>query len=259
MATAACAQSPQRIISGMPAITEMLYALSLEARVVGVTTNCNYPSEAQAKDKVGGFFLNLEKVVSLQPDLIIMDSAAQKRDVKKFKDYGSQVHTVNPQTVIGIMGTIVELGELTGTRERAEEVVEELKDRILTVEAEIKDLPSIKVLVIVGYKPLVVVGGDNFIDDLLRYAGAENIAGKAQAAYPQYSFEKLLQEDPDYLVIPEGVVTEKEIDGDSRWQSLSAVKNDKIVFIDADVLSRPGPRVVEAIEQIAGFIHETET
>jgi iron complex transport system substrate-binding protein len=250
------ADTSQRIISGMPSITEMLFALELDDRIVGVTTNCNYPPEALKKEKVGGFFLNLEKIVSLKPDLIVMLEDAQKRDIQKLKDFGLPVYTVNPNTVIEVMGTLVELGEVTGTEKKAGAVVEEMKRRILAVESKVKDLSQNKVLVIVGYQPLIVVGGESFIDDVLRCAQAENIAGQAKAAYPQYSFEKLLDNNPDYIIIPEGVVERKEIEADSRWQSLEAVKNGQILFINADVLSRPGPRVVEAIEEIAEFIHE---
>ena len=256
LTTLALQSFPQRIISGMPSITEVLFALDLEERIVGVTTNCNYPPEAQKKEKIGGFFVNLEKVVSLKPDLIVMLEDAQKRDIKKFKDFGLPVYTVNPQTVIDVMGTLVELGEATGTMEKAEEIVERMKNRILSVEAKIADESSKEVLVIVGFKPLVVVGGDNFIDDLLRYAGAENIAAQSKAAYPQYSFEKLLIQDPDYIIITKGIVKKKEIETDGRWQALDAVKNGRILFMDADVLSRPGPRVVDAIEQITEFVHE---
>lgn len=258
-ALTALADFPQRIISGMPSITEMLFALELDNRVVGVSTNCNYPPQALKKEKIGGFFLNLEKIVSLKPDLIVMLEDAQKRDIKKFKDFGLPVYTIDPQTVIEVMGTLVELGELTGTEEKAQEIVKGMKKIILLVEAEVGELPPKKVLVIVGYRPLIVVGGENFIDDVLRYAGAENIAAQAKAAYPQYSFEKLLDQNPDYIIIPEGVVESWEIEEDSRWQSLDAVKNSRILLIDADILSRPGPRVVEAIEEIAEFIHEEET
>jgi iron complex transport system substrate-binding protein len=240
----------------MPSVTEMLFALGLEDRIVGATTNCNYPPQALDKEKVGGFFLNLEKVVSLKPDLVIMVESAQKRDIEKFKEFGLPVYTVDPNSVIEVMDTLVELGEATGTREKAEELVRGMKAKIISVEVGIKDLPLKKVLVVVGYKPLIVAGSNNFIDDVLRYAGAENIAADTQAAYPQYSFEKLLEANPDYIIIPEGVMGRKEIEKESRWQSLDAVKNDRILFINADILSRPGPRVVEAIKEIAEFIHE---
>jgi iron complex transport system substrate-binding protein len=258
VAAGAHAKLPQRIISGMPSITEMLFALELDDRIVGVTSNCNYPPQALEKEKVGGFFLNLEKIVSLEPDLIVMLESAQKRDIRKFKDFGLPVHSVDPMTVIEVMGTMVELGEMTGAGETAEAVVEEMKRRILTIEARIQGRSPKKVLVMVGYKPLIVVGGGNFIDDVIRYAGAENVAARTRAAYPQYSFEKLLEENPDYIIIPEGMVGKDEIEADRRWQSLDAIKQGRVLFIDADILSRPGPRIVEAIEKIAAFIHEQE-
>jgi iron complex transport system substrate-binding protein len=252
----AFADYPRRIISGMPSITEMLFALELDDRIVGVTNNCNYPPQALKKEKVGGFFLNLEKIVSLKPDLIVMLESAQARDIRKFREFGLPVHSVNPMTVIEVMGTMVELGEMTGAAETAEAVVEEMKRRILTVEAKVRNLAPRKVLVMVGYKPLIVVGGGNFIDDVIRYAGAENVAAQARAAYPQYSFEKLLEDNPDYIIIPEGMVGKDEIEADRRWQSLEAVRRGRLLFMDADILSRPGPRIVEAIEKIAAFIHE---
>lgn len=240
---------PQRIISSMPSITEMLFALDLGDRVVGVTTNCNYPPEALKKEKVGGFFLNLEKVVSLKPDLIIMLEDAQKREIKRFKDYGLPVYTINPHTVAEVMNSLLELGKVTGKEKKAKVLVAGMRRRLRIVV-----LKRPRVLAVVGYNPLIVGGGGTFIDDVINYAGAENITGKAKAAYPQYSFEKLLEENPEYIIIPEGVVKREEIERDNRWQSLKAVKNNKILFINADILSRPGPRVVEAVEEIAKFI-----
>ena len=125
-----CWAFPQRIVSGMPSVTEMLYALDLGDRVVGVTTNCNYPSEAKKKEKVGGFFLNLEKIVSLKPDLIVMIEDAQRRDVQKFKNYGLKVFTINPRTVSDVMDSLIKLGEVTGKRRRAEQLAAQMQRRI---------------------------------------------------------------------------------------------------------------------------------
>ncbi len=250
---------PQRIISGMPSITEMLFALGLDDQIVGVTTNCNYPAAALKKEKVGGFFLNLEKVVSLRPDLIVMLEDAQDSDIERLVEHGLPVYTVDPDSVIDVIETIEELGLLTGKEERAEGITRRMMLRIQAVEEKVYGLPRERVLVIVGCKPLIVVGRDNFIDDILNYAGARNLAEQASAAYPQYSFERLLFEDPDYIIVPEGLIGWDEIRKDSRWRTLSAVQNDRILFINDDILSRPGPRVVEAIEEIAEFIHEKKT
>lgn len=242
---------PQRIISGMPSITEMLYALGLENRIVGVTTNCNYPPEARKKEKIGGFFLNLEKVVSLKPDLIVMLEDAQKRDIAKFKDYGLPVYTINPHTVEEVMDALLKLGEITGEKKRAERIVARMRGRLATVKKK-KNRP--KVLVIVGYNPIIVAGRNTFIDDIIKHAGGVNVVGQAKVAYPHYSFEDLLRENPEYIIIPAGVVKLKEMLEDSRWRSLNAIRGNKILFIDGDVFFRPGPRIVEAIEEIACFL-----
>jgi iron complex transport system substrate-binding protein len=250
------ADYPQRIVSGMPSVTEMLYALDLEDQIVGVTSNCNYPPEVSEKEKVGDFFLNLEKVVSLKPDLVIMIEDAQRRDIKKFKDYGLEVYTIHPKTVVEVMSAFLEIGKITGRKARAEQITDRMVKRILTIEAKVKDLPRVKVIAIVGLNPLVVVGGGNFINDILRYAGARNIAENAKAAYPQYSYESLVEKEPEYIIIASGNMTREQLQQDSRLRSLNAVKYDRIIYVDEDVLSRPGPRVVEAIKTIAEFIHE---
>ncbi|OGB89735.1 hypothetical protein A2625_06415 [candidate division WOR-1 bacterium RIFCSPHIGHO2_01_FULL_53_15] len=238
----------------------MLYALDLGDRVVGVTTNCNYPPEAKKKEKIGGFFLNLEKIVSLKPDLVIMIEDAQKRDIARFKKFGLPVYTINPRNVADVMAELVKLGKLTGQESQAQALVEKMKSRLAAVQPKGFSLELIlrkrpKALTIVGNNPLIVVGGGAFIDDIMKQAGVENIAGGSRAVYPQFSFETLLKEDPEYLIIPKGVVREAEISRDQRWQKLSAVKEKKILIIDADILSRPGPRVVDAVEEIAHFIY----
>ncbi len=248
---------PQRIVSGIPSVTEMLFALDLQDRVVGVTTGCNYPPEAAKKEKVGGFFLNLEKVVSLKPDLVVMLEDAQKRDIEKFKAYGLKVYTINPRTVEGVMDSLLELGKVTGKEEKAREVAAQMRERIGKVRDKHRFLWFVlrrpKVMVVVGNNPLVVVGGKTFIGDIIKYAGAENVTEKVRGAYPHYSFERLLKDNPEYIIIPRGVVKEAEIRADRRWRNL------RVVFIDPDIISRPGPRVVEAIEEIDRLINGKKT
>ena len=166
---------PQRIISGMPSVTEMLFALDLGDRIVGVTTNCNYPPQAKKKEKIGGFFLNLEKVVSLKPDLVIMVEDAQKRDIERFRNYGLPVYTINPRSVNDVMESLIKIGKLTGKEKAAADLTSRMKRRLaaaqpaaLGLELVLKKRP--KVLAIVGYNPLIVVGGGTFIDDIMKQA-----------------------------------------------------------------------------------------
>ena len=242
----------------MPAVTEILYALDLGDRIVGVTTNDDYPPAARKKEKIGGFFLNLEKVVSLKPDLVIMIEDAQRRDLERFRNYGLPVKTINPHNVNEVMDSIKQIGRWTGKERAADELVARMKRRLaaaqptgLSFQTILKKRP--KVLAIVGYNPLIVVGGGTFIDDIMKQAGAENIAGKSRQAYPQYSLETLIDERPEYIVTTREII--RGLGKDPRWWKLSAVRDGKVLIMDADVLSRPGPRVIDSVEQIARFIY----
>ena len=262
------ADVPHRIISAMPSITEMLYALDLEERIIGVTTNCNYPAQAREKNKIGGFFLNLEKVVALKPDLIVMLESAQRKDIKRFKEYGLPVYTIDPKTVGEVMQDLARLGKITGSEKAAKKVVRSMRERLRATKKRFVDKGASKAdilnfwrpkrkkaLVIVGLNPLVVAGNGTFVHNMLDFAGVKNIAGSAQAAYPQYNFEELVKEDPEYIIIPEGMISKQEIEKDERWRTLEAVRNNKILFLNADILTRPGPRMVETIEKIAEFVY----
>lgn len=242
---------PQRIISTMPSITETLYALGLEGRVVGVTENCNFPPAVKKKEKVGREIVNLEKVISLKPDLVIMLLDAQRPDVEKLKKFKLPVVTVNPHGVEEVIKAIKEIGEITGARERAKELASDLKFRLEKVKRMTASRPHPKVFMVVGYRPLITTGQETFVGDILNLAGGENIVSGARSPYPEWSFETLLKTDPEVIVIMDGVVEKREVLSDKRWMSLSAVRNNRIVFIDPDIISRPGPRVINAIELLA--------
>jgi len=249
---------PQRIVSGMPSVTEILYALDLGDRIVGVTTNDDYPPPARKKEKIGGFFLNLEKVVSLKPDLVIMVEDAQRRDLERFRNYGLPVKTINPHSVKEVLDSISQIGRWTGRERAAAELVARMKRRLAAAQPTGLSFQTIlrkrpKVLAIVGYDPLIVVGGGTFIDDIMRQAGAENIAGKSRQAFPQYSLETLINERPEYIITTREIM--RGLMRDPRWWKLSAVQGGKVLIVDADVLSRPGPRVIDSVEQIARFIY----
>ncbi|MFH1541478.1 MAG: helical backbone metal receptor [bacterium] len=264
------AATPQRIISAMPSITEMLFALELDNQIVGVTTNCNYPEAAGKKEKIGAMQVNLEKVAALKPDLVVMLEETQDKDIEKVTRFGLPVHSLSLKSVDDVMTAIIELGVVTDKKQKAREIVRDINQRLRQVAVRTKNMkPGIgdvlklwqakeekrEVLVIVGLKPLIVAGGGTFIDDVLQKAGVDNVAAKAKAAYPQYSFEKLVRQNPQYIIIPQQLVSKEELQKSKRWQSLEAVRKDRVLSIDEDILSRPGPRVIEAVEQIADFVY----
>ena len=224
----------------------MLFAVEAGDKVVGVTTNCNYPSAAKKINKIGGFTLNLEKLTSLKPDLIILLAEAQKPEIDKLKNFGLPVLALNARNVNEVLQSLAKLGELTGNNRRAERLVANMRSRINAVKPRGMKaiLAQPRVLVVVGCDPLIVAGGGTFIDDVVKYAGGVNIARNVKGAYPQYSLEMLVKENPDHIILPEGLLF-----------SGRGIKS-KRMFINADILTRPGPRVVEAIEKIAGAIND---
>jgi len=250
-------QYPQRVISCTPALTEILFALKLDREIIGVTTNCNYPPAALKKEKIGGFMINLEKVASLKPDLVAAQADAQKKEIDKLAAHGLPVWSKNLRTAKEIFTAIDELGKVTGRTAEAKALLKGIYKEVAGTRAQVKrsGRSRQKVVLIVGIDPLIVVGGGNFINDLLGWAGADNIAGASAAAYPQFSHEKLIKEDPDAIIIPQGLVGQINMRADSRWQKLQAVRRRRVLYIDADIVSRPGPRIALAAKTIADYLY----
>jgi iron complex transport system substrate-binding protein len=260
LTSVAIAAVPHRIISTMPAVTEILFALGLDNQVVGVTTNCNYPPSAKRKEKIGGFFINLEKVVALKPDLIVMQEDAQRRDVDRLRNQRLPVMTIKPKNVDEVLASIVAVGQATGKEAAARALTAEMRRRLerarpksVGLELLLRKRP--RALVIVGVEPLVVAGEGSFISDILKRAGVENVGARVRGEYPQYSLEKMIEENPSYLIVPRGLANFGKFQRDRRWQNIEAVKNGKILLIDQDIISRPGPRVVDAVEMVANFVY----
>ncbi|MFA6169722.1 MAG: helical backbone metal receptor [Candidatus Margulisiibacteriota bacterium] len=248
-------QYPNRIVSCTPALTEIIFALKLEAKVIGVTNNCDYPAPAKLKEKIGGYTISLEKVASLKPDIVFMQEDAQKGEIKKLVDYGLPVFSLNLRTAPEVLAGIDEIGKVTGQTREAAALLAKMRREILAIKQNSSGRPKKKVIMIVGYDPLIVVGGNNFINDYLVWAGAENIAAHSKSAYPQFSFEKLVQIDPAVIIIPEGLVKKEQVESDSRWQRLSAVRKHRLLFMDAALVSRPGPRIATAAKIVADYLY----
>ena len=186
-------ETPQRIVSCIPSITEMLYAIGLENRIVGVTINCDYPKAAQKKEKIGRTIMNVEKILSLRPDLVILLKSAQKRDIEKLRKHKLPVFVINPSTIKEVMFSLKTLGRVTGNTAEAESLVNSMHGRLKKIKRTIGVKKEKSVVVIVGNRPLVVAGYGTFIDDMIKLAGGKNIASCSRVSYPQYSLENYRQ------------------------------------------------------------------
>lgn len=247
--------NPKRYISCVPSLTEILYGLGLEDQIVGVTTHCNFPKEASKKEKVGGVTMNLERIINLRPDKIFLLEDAQKRDIDKMKKFNLPLFTINPHSVEDVMDSILELGKETNRVAVAEYMVRVMKERIRDVAKIIKGKSKKKVFLIIGHRPLTTVGSNNFINDIITLAGGENIGANSRSPYPQFSYEQVFKIDPEAIIVLNSLKGKINFKTDSRWKTLSAVRNNMVLFIEPDIVARPTPRLVGAIEEIALFLH----
>jgi iron complex transport system substrate-binding protein len=250
--------APQRIISLAPNHTEVLYALGLGDRVVGVTEYCNYPPEAAEKPKVGDFVnTDLELVVGLEPDLVLATTMHMAETVPAIQERGIPVFVLDPQSVASVMDEIRTLGRITGREAAADALVADMQARIDAVQQKVKDAPRPKVFWELGPE-LFTVGPNTFVNDLIDLAGGENVAADADTPWPQLSVEAIILKDPDVIVLADhnyGQTVEmvKERPG---WEDIAAVKEGSIIEItNDDIVSRPGPRLVEGLEFLAKALH----
>src|SRR5262245_61211069 len=249
------APNPRRIVSLAPNVTEILFALGLENRVAGVTSYCDFPEAAKAKEKVGDTLQpNLEKIISLKPDLVIVSTSSQLENLTQRLDQLSiPVYATNPRTVREVTASIRSLGEVIGTAERARQIAEEMEGRIGEVERRVSGLPRPRVLYVLQTGPLITAGRNTFINDLVNIAGGESISGAETAEYPQFSRETVVARAPEIIVAPSshGVELVKESDLRRDFPTTPAIRSNRIVWVTPDLVDRPGPRIVEGVEQLA--------
>jgi iron complex transport system substrate-binding protein len=197
-------QNPQRIISLAPNITEMLFALGLGERVVAVTSYCDFPPEAKTKEKIGDTLQpNLERIIALRPDLVVVSTASQvERLTRQLDQLGIPVYATNPRTVRDVLRSIRHLGEATGVVTQAQALATALEERIHRVEVRVADQPKPRVLFVLQLGPLITVGRDTFINDLITLAGGESISGDQSTEYPQFSLETAMARAPEVIIAP---------------------------------------------------------
>lgn len=252
---------PQRIISSAPSHTEILFALGLGDRVVGVTRYCNYPEEAKAKEKIGGFAdPDPEKITALKPDLILAFGSLQKSFVTKLEERGQTVFWLYPHTVSDILESFERIGEITGSSTTAQQLKERIEERIKAVEERVKDIPEQErptVFRVMGLDPLGTIGGAAFQTDVYRLAGGRNIFADTDKDYFELDLETLLKLDPDIIVVcgEDEDEAKARIKSQEGWGGLTAVKMDRIVVISCDLICRPSPRIAQTIEQLAKEFH----
>jgi len=253
-------KAPEKIVTWSPALTEVLFAIDRGENVVGVSGDFDdFPPEAKSIEHIGGsnFQPNVETIVSLDADLVI-DGFGGGEDWKEpLRDQDIPVVTVLADTFDDLLHDIQTIGRVTGASEEADELVGQMAETAEGIQDRIADQAAVTCFFEVGYQGgFFTVGPGAFIFDLLETAGCEPVTADANDDFPQWSVEELLRDDPDvYLVSSESGSSVKAVKGRDGFGALTAVKQDRVVLIDSDLISRPGPRVVEGLEALAEALH----
>lgn len=253
---------PTRIISLSPATTEILFSLGLGDRIVGVTSFCDHPSEAKKKAKIGGMSNpSLEAIVELKPDVVVMTTDGNPREVDdRLRGMSLKTYVWTSRTLAELPTGIRELAGAMGVTERGEKLAGEIEEGLEKYGSRVKGqgsgTPKKKVVYIVWPEPLLVAGPGTAIHDAITLLGLENVAAHAPSSYPRYSIEELIRSSPDVLIIGKGAGMDIRTVSQGILRKLAtvpAVKNGKVCYV-SDNLYRLAPRVIQGIEELAACV-----
>lgn len=249
---------PQRIVSLSPATTEILFVLDQGDKVAGVTNQCDYPEGALAKPKVGDYWdPSVEQLVGLEPDLVLTE-AYKPGLVSELEGVGLTVAVIQPRDIDGILHDILVIGQITGTEERAQALVASMEERMQVVASKVENVsrPGVFYEGDCSYG-IWTAGSGTFQDELITLAGGRNV-GAIKEGYYEISSEVLIWTNDaiDLIVWGDmGGVSPDDIEGVLPWNGLTTVQTGKVYVVDPDIVNRPGPRIVDCLEEFARVIH----
>ncbi|MBC7085169.1 MAG: cobalamin-binding protein [Methanomethylovorans sp.] len=254
-------EKPERIVSLIPSNTEILFAVGAGDAVVGVTSYDNYPPEVEGISKVGGYAsIDIESIVNLEPDVILAYSANGNETLDTLKKLGLTVITLDAATMDDILHNIELAGTITGHEEEALKLTAGMKEIIGNIGSQTAGIPETErpgVLFLVSFDPMYVAGKDSFPDSLIKLAGGRNIVESRK--WPQISLEEVVDKNPQ-IIICSGMGTygntiKQQVMNNSMIAMTDAVKNQRVYVIsDSNIIERPGPRIVQGLEEIHHYI-----
>jgi len=251
---------PQRIVSMAPSLTEILFALGVGDRVVGVTTYCNYPPEARGRAKIGGFVNpSVEAIVALEPDLVLVSPAAGNRDsALAARAAGVRLEIVPAETLADTYDAIRSVAKLCGVPARGEVLAGAIRERIARVSARVAGAPRVSALFCLQIDPLIAAGRGTLPAELMELAGAINVVEAER--YPVVGIESILARAPEVILQSRMDTTDPDADAVAveywnRWTSIPAVRDGRVFVFDGTTSLRAGPRVADAVELLARSLH----
>ncbi|MFM9905450.1 MAG: ABC transporter substrate-binding protein [Pyrinomonadaceae bacterium] len=257
-----------RVVSTAPSVTENIFAVGAGDRLVGVTTFCNYPEQAKEIAKIGDTMTpNMESIIALKPDVVFVSTASQiEAFMKTLSGQGIAVYVTNPYGIEDVFKNLEQFGIIFGTMDKSQKLIRELEDREHAIWRTLgtplgrdeqpveydKRVGTVRVFVQISKEPLFTVGKDGFLNDLLLSAGGRSVTESVASAYPKLSKETALALNPAAIILSD---SEDNKEPNEVFKNSPAVKNGRVYKVNADLLSRPGPRLVDALEQIAKDLH----
>lgn len=248
---------PTRIISLAPSVTEVIYLLGADDRLIGVTRQCDWPESVKSKPRIGDLINpNYEVIVAAKPDLVIASTAGNDQSaVLKLARLGLPVYVTAPRSVEGIFQTVTSIGQVTDRAAQAEALVAEMKRRLGEIRTRLAGLPPVRAFFVTWFEPLLAPGKGTFENDVLRLAGVESLTAGIDQYYPRYSLEQVLAHDPEAIIT---VNHEGSPLPDLRrlagWRNLTAVRTGRIYILN-EVFQHPSPRFVDGVEELARKLH----
>ncbi|MDR2862111.1 MAG: cobalamin-binding protein [Syntrophobacterales bacterium] len=248
------AETPQRIISLAPNITEILYDLGLGKQVIGVTTYCNYPPDAAGKRKVGSMSNpSLETIVNLRPDMVVLTTDGNTRAIaNRLVKLNIPIYVFRAKRLGELPAEIRKMGAALGVKDKAEQAAQAMETSLQGYLRQTANFPPVKALFVVQTEPLLVAGPDTAIDDALNIFRLQNIAADASLPYPQFSLEEVIRRDPDIIFVicsHRGAYTQYDTFL-RKIRQLKAVRQNNI-FCVGDPLLRMGPRIKEGLAEMS--------
>jgi len=250
--------SPRRVVSLAPSLTEVVFLLGRQDLLVGVTRYCNFPPTAASLPKIGGVSdPDVERVVSLAPDLVLCTTDGNPREkVRALEETGIPCFAVAPQDLSSVFATIERVGALLEAAERGRAEAAALRRRADRARSAGKGdgSPGPRVLFAVSTSPIIAAGSGTFMDEIVRLAGGRNMAAGYSGRYPRLSVEDLVAARPDVVFVAGMAGVERFPEEVRRWKEIPAFRDGDVHTLDGDVVTRPGPRLVAALEQVSAVL-----
>ncbi|MFC0522730.1 ABC transporter substrate-binding protein [Pontibacillus salicampi] len=258
-------EAPKKIVSLIPSNTEILFSLGLGDRVVGVSDFANYPEEAASKEKIGGQELNIEKILSLEPDVVMAHASGahnSEQGLQQLRDAGIPVYVVQDATSFeSVYDTLASVGKITGTSGKASTIVEEMKASLVEIKQKADDIPNEekkKVFMEVSPAPeIYTTGKGTFLNEMLNTINATNAVGD-QEGWIKMNNEAIVELQPEVIVTTYGYYTEnpkEKVMSREGWDSVPAIKEEQVYDVHSDLVTRPGPRLIEGVNELAKAVY----